>query len=116
MGYLNGTILNNLPFLSQSCPLDLHTDSFYENRREAIDSRVQLLGEASVETLHSMMENVWTSQEGKVCSLVSWERFSSLQQAQVLYLSSLSGCLNYYAFKIQFSATAIDSTFTLTLL
>lgn len=70
-------------FPKQTCPLDLHTDGFYENRKEAIDSRVQLLSEASVEVLHSMLEDVWTSQEGKVCSLVSWERFSSLLQAQV---------------------------------
>uniref|UniRef100_A0A8C4DES9 Fanconi-associated nuclease n=1 Tax=Dicentrarchus labrax TaxID=13489 RepID=A0A8C4DES9_DICLA len=68
----------------QTCPLDLYTDCFYENRKEAIDSRVQLIHEASVETLHDMLEDVWTSQEGKVCSLVSWERFSSLQQAQSL--------------------------------
>ncbi|XP_070764131.1 fanconi-associated nuclease 1 [Enoplosus armatus] len=68
----------------QTCPLDLYTDCFYENRKEAIDSRVQLVSEASVETLHDMLEDVWTSQEGKVCSLVNWERFSSLQQAQSL--------------------------------
>uniref|UniRef100_UPI003AAB1272 fanconi-associated nuclease 1 n=1 Tax=Centroberyx gerrardi TaxID=166262 RepID=UPI003AAB1272 len=74
----------------QTCPLDIFTDCFYENRKEAIDSRVQLLCEASVETLHSMLEDAWTSQEGKVCSLVSWERFSSLQQAQGL-VSCLGG-------------------------
>ncbi|GLD58850.1 fanconi-associated nuclease 1 [Lates japonicus] len=74
----------------QTCPLDLYTDCFYENRKEAIDSRVQLVSEASVETLHSMLEDVWTSQEGKVCSLVNWERFSSLQQAQSL-VSCLGG-------------------------
>ncbi|XP_040893434.1 fanconi-associated nuclease 1 isoform X2 [Toxotes jaculatrix] len=74
----------------QTCPLDLYTDCFYENRKEAIDSRVQLLSEASVDTLHSMLEDVWTSQEGKVCSLVNWERFSSLQQAQSL-VSCLGG-------------------------
>ncbi|XP_070687037.1 fanconi-associated nuclease 1 [Pempheris klunzingeri] len=68
----------------QTCPLDLYTDCFYENRKEAIDSRVQLLRESPVETLCDMLEDVWTSQEGKVCSLVSWERFSSLQQAQSL--------------------------------
>ncbi|XP_028264335.1 fanconi-associated nuclease 1 [Parambassis ranga] len=72
----------------QTCPLDLYTDSFYENRKEAIEARVQLLGEASVETLNNMLEDVWSSQEGKVCSLVNWERFSSLQQAQ-----SLVACL-----------------------
>ncbi|XP_071352403.1 fanconi-associated nuclease 1 [Trachinotus anak] len=74
----------------QTCPLDLYTDCFYENRKEAIDSRVQLLNEASVETLHSMLEDVWSSQEAKVCSLVNWERFSSLQQAQSL-VSCLGG-------------------------
>ncbi|XP_068458237.1 fanconi-associated nuclease 1 [Clinocottus analis] len=68
----------------QTCPLDLYTDCFYENRKEAIDSRVQLLRKSSVETLHAMLEDVWTSQEGKVCSLVNWECFSSLQQAQSL--------------------------------
>ncbi|MEQ2250480.1 hypothetical protein ILYODFUR_001334 [Ilyodon furcidens] len=72
----------------QTCPLDLCTDCFYENRREAIASRVQLLCESSVETLCDMLEDVWKSQEGKVCSLVSWDRFSSLQQAQ-----SLIACL-----------------------
>lgn len=74
----------------QTCPLDLFTDSFYENRREPIETRVQLLREASVEVLHSMLEDVWTGHMGKACSLVNWERFSSLQQAQSL-VSCLGG-------------------------
>ncbi|XP_044048491.1 fanconi-associated nuclease 1 [Siniperca chuatsi] len=74
----------------QTCPLDLYTDCFYENRKEAINSRVHLLSEASVKTLHDMLEDVWTSHEGKVCSLVNWERFSSLQQAQSL-ISCMGG-------------------------
>ena len=69
--------------LSQTCPLDLFTDCFYGNRRDSIETRVQLLREASVEVLHSMMEDVWTCHMGKACSLVNWERFASLQQAQV---------------------------------
>ncbi|XP_029009706.1 fanconi-associated nuclease 1 isoform X2 [Betta splendens] len=68
----------------QTCPLDFYTDCFYENRKEAIESRVQLLSDASVETLHSLMEDVWASQEGRVCSLVNWELFTSLQQAKSL--------------------------------
>ncbi|TMS05448.1 Fanconi-associated nuclease 1 [Larimichthys crocea] len=48
------------------------------------------LARHSVETLHDMLKDVWTCQEGKVCSLVSWERFSSLQQAQSL-VSCLGG-------------------------
>eukprot|EP00066_Takifugu_rubripes_P004422 XP_003967788.1 PREDICTED: fanconi-associated nuclease 1 [Takifugu rubripes] len=74
----------------QACPLDLHTDCFYENRREAIDARVRMLREAPVETLCSMLGDVWTSQEGKMCSLISWDRFSCLQQAQSL-VSCLGG-------------------------
>ncbi|CAL8356758.1 unnamed protein product [Lota lota] len=74
----------------QTCPLDLFTDCFYGNRREPIETRVQLLREASVEVLHSMMEDVWTCHMGKACSLVNWERFSSLQQAQSL-VSCLGG-------------------------
>nr|XP_057931968.1 fanconi-associated nuclease 1 [Doryrhamphus excisus] len=70
--------------LFQTCPLDLYTDCFYENRKEVVDARVELLREASVETLHAMLEDVWTSQEGRVCSCVNWDRFTSLGQAQSL--------------------------------
>ncbi|XP_041705658.1 fanconi-associated nuclease 1 [Coregonus clupeaformis] len=74
----------------QPCPLDLFTDCFYGNRREAIETRVQVLCEASNETLHNLMAEAWTNQEGRVCSLVNWERFSSLQRAQSL-VSCLGG-------------------------
>lgn len=68
---------------SKACPLDLYNDCFYENRRDAVDSRVQILRDASVETLHDMLEDVWTTQEGKVCSCINWDLFASLKQAQV---------------------------------
>uniref|UniRef100_A0A673ZD85 Fanconi-associated nuclease n=1 Tax=Salmo trutta TaxID=8032 RepID=A0A673ZD85_SALTR len=74
----------------QPCPLDLFTDCFYGNRREAIETRVQVLCEASIETLHNLMAEAWTNQEGRVCSLVNWERFASLQRAQSL-VSCLGG-------------------------
>lgn len=72
----------------QSCPLDLHTDCFYGNRREAIESRAEMLHEASAETLQELIADVWNEQEGRMCALINWERFSSLQQAQ-----SLVACL-----------------------
>ncbi|XP_060779953.1 fanconi-associated nuclease 1 isoform X2 [Neoarius graeffei] len=72
----------------QTCPLDLYTDCFYENRKEVIEARAELLSEASTETLQQLLADVWNSQEGRVCALVNWERFSCLQQAQ-----SLVGCL-----------------------
>ncbi|XP_036591403.1 fanconi-associated nuclease 1 [Trichosurus vulpecula] len=68
----------------QAFPLDLYTDSFYENRRDAIESRLQMIHKASPETLKEWIANVWNAQEGKVVSGVSWDRFSSLQQAQDL--------------------------------
>ncbi|XP_030621183.1 fanconi-associated nuclease 1 [Chanos chanos] len=76
--------------LYQTCPLDFHTDCFYENRREAIEARVEMLREASTETLQDLVAEVWKTHEGRVCALVSWERFNSLEQAQSL-LSCLSG-------------------------
>ncbi|XP_076847643.1 fanconi-associated nuclease 1 [Brachyhypopomus gauderio] len=72
----------------QTCPLDLHTDSFYRNRQEAIETWVELLQQASAETLQSLLADTWHSQQGRVCALVNWERFSSLQEAQ-----SLVACL-----------------------
>ncbi|XP_016320959.1 fanconi-associated nuclease 1-like isoform X1 [Sinocyclocheilus anshuiensis] len=72
----------------QNCPLDLHTDCFYGNRREAIEARAEMLREASTETLQELLADVWNAQEGRVCALINWERFSSLQQAQ-----SLVACL-----------------------
>uniref|UniRef100_A0A8C1R6L8 Fanconi-associated nuclease n=1 Tax=Cyprinus carpio TaxID=7962 RepID=A0A8C1R6L8_CYPCA len=72
----------------QTCPLDLHTDCFYGNRRETIEARAEMLREASAETLQELLADVWNAQEGRVCVLINWERFFSLQQAQ-----SLVACL-----------------------
>ncbi|XP_054858094.1 fanconi-associated nuclease 1 [Eublepharis macularius] len=68
----------------QSSPLDLYTDSFYENRKEAIESRLRLLRDASPETLAEWIGDVWNAQKGKAAALVNWDRFSSLEQAQSL--------------------------------
>ncbi|XP_051484690.1 fanconi-associated nuclease 1 [Apus apus] len=74
----------------QTSPLDLYTDSFYENRRDVIEARLQQLHTASSETLAKLMADTWTAQEGKAAALVSWGRFNSLQQAQSL-VSCLGG-------------------------
>ncbi|XP_042659900.1 fanconi-associated nuclease 1 isoform X1 [Tyto alba] len=74
----------------QTFPLDLYTDSFYENRRDVIEARLQQLCTASSETLAKLITDVWTTQEGKAAALVSWGRFSSLQQVQSL-VSCLGG-------------------------
>ncbi|XP_031472301.1 fanconi-associated nuclease 1 isoform X1 [Phasianus colchicus] len=74
----------------QMFPLDLYTDCFYENRRDAIEARLQQLHGASLETLANLIADVWTTQEGKAAALVSWGLFSSLQQVQSL-VSCLGG-------------------------
>ncbi|NXY90327.1 FAN1 nuclease, partial [Alcedo cyanopectus] len=74
----------------QTVPLDLYTDSFYESRRAGIEGRLQQLQAASSDTLAKLIADVWSAQEGKAAALVSWGRFSSLQQAQSL-VSCLGG-------------------------
>ncbi|NWW40517.1 FAN1 nuclease, partial [Panurus biarmicus] len=74
----------------QTFPLDLYTDSFYENRRAVIEARLQQLHTASSETLAKLVGDVWTTQEGKAAALVNWGRFISLQQVQSL-VSCLGG-------------------------
>ncbi|XP_068813981.1 fanconi-associated nuclease 1 isoform X2 [Struthio camelus] len=74
----------------QTSPLDLYTDSFYENRRDVIEARLQQLHTASSATLTKLITDIWTTQEGKAAALVSWGRFISLQQVQSL-VSCLGG-------------------------
>ncbi|XP_026537789.1 fanconi-associated nuclease 1 [Notechis scutatus] len=68
----------------QAFPLDLHTSSFYKNRQSAIEAKLQSVHDASTETLQKWVGEVWGAQEGKASVLISWDRFSSLQQAQSL--------------------------------
>ncbi|NWR97569.1 FAN1 nuclease, partial [Motacilla alba] len=74
----------------QTSPLDLYTDSFYENRRAVIEARLQQLHTASSDTLAELVADVWTTHEGEAAALVNWGRFISLQQVQSL-VSCLGG-------------------------
>ncbi|XP_008056821.1 fanconi-associated nuclease 1 [Carlito syrichta] len=74
----------------QAFPLDLCTDSFFMNRQSALEARLQLIHGAPVENLRAWVAATWQAQEGRVASLVSWDRFASLQQAQDL-VSCLGG-------------------------
>ncbi|XP_078286168.1 fanconi-associated nuclease 1 [Rhinoraja longicauda] len=74
----------------QTHPLDLYTDCFYRNRSEPIESRLRLLQEASTDTLHTLMADVWNTHKDTATALVNWEIFRSIQQAQSL-VSCLGG-------------------------
>ncbi|XP_010636521.1 fanconi-associated nuclease 1 isoform X1 [Fukomys damarensis] len=74
----------------QAAPLDLCTDSFFASRRPVLEARLQLIHSAPAESLRTWLAATWQAQEGRVSSLVSWDRFASLQQAQDL-ISCLGG-------------------------
>ncbi|XP_004391375.2 fanconi-associated nuclease 1 [Trichechus manatus latirostris] len=74
----------------QAFPLDLYTDSFFASRKTAIEARLQLIHAAPAETLRAWLAAAWQAQEGRLASIVSWDRFASLQQAQDL-VSCLGG-------------------------
>lgn len=74
----------------QASPLDLCTDSFFPSRESALEARLQLIHSAPAERLRALVAEAWQAQEGRVASLVSWDRFTSLQQAQEL-VSCLGG-------------------------
>uniref|UniRef100_A0A8B9PUF6 Fanconi-associated nuclease n=1 Tax=Apteryx owenii TaxID=8824 RepID=A0A8B9PUF6_APTOW len=86
--------MDDIPDVFRNCyqmfPLDLYTDSFYENRRDAIEARLLQLHTASSEMLTKLITDIWNTQEGKAAALVSWGRFISLQQVQSL-VSCLGG-------------------------
>ncbi|XP_061035740.1 fanconi-associated nuclease 1 isoform X2 [Eubalaena glacialis] len=74
----------------QAAPLDLCTDSFFASRAPAIEARLRQIHGAPAESLRAWVAAAWQAQEGRVASLVSWDRFASLQQAQDL-VSCLGG-------------------------
>ncbi|GAB1292179.1 Fanconi-associated nuclease 1 [Apodemus speciosus] len=77
----------------QASPLDLLTDSFFSSREQALESRLQQIHSAPAESLRAWVTEAWQAQQGRVASLVSWDRFTSLQQAQMI-LSPASGVLS----------------------
>ncbi|XP_052017383.1 fanconi-associated nuclease 1 [Apodemus sylvaticus] len=76
----------------QASPLDLLTDSFFSSREQALEARLQLIHSAPAESLRAWVTEAWQAQQGRVASLVSWDRFTSLQQVQDL-VSCLGGAV-----------------------
>ncbi|XP_038169618.1 fanconi-associated nuclease 1 [Arvicola amphibius] len=74
----------------QASPLDLCTDSFFSSRKQALEARLQLIHSAPAASLRALVTEAWQAQQGRVAALVSWDRFTSLQQAQDL-VSCLGG-------------------------
>ncbi|KAM8782392.1 fanconi-associated nuclease 1 [Rhynchonycteris naso] len=74
----------------QALPLDLCTDDFFASRKPAIEARLQQIHGAATEHLRAWVAATWQAQEGRVVSIISWNRFTSLQQAQDL-VSCLGG-------------------------
>ena len=62
-------------------PLDLRTDHFYKSRKEVIDQRLEVIRCSAPDELSDMLGESWTEHEGVLC--VNWERFRSVEHAQV---------------------------------
>ncbi|EPY77849.1 fanconi-associated nuclease 1 isoform 3 [Camelus ferus] len=80
----------------QAGPLDLCTDGFFASRAPAFEARLQQIHSAPAESLRAWVAAAWQAQEGRAASVVSWDRFASLQQAQVKLCrlnSDLVSCL-----------------------
>lgn len=76
----------------QAAPLDMCFDSFYTNRKEIIDRRLEEITGATLEKLQEMLFSRWTSNEGQVCAGLNWERFRDVEQAKQL-VSCLGGAI-----------------------
>jgi Fanconi-associated nuclease 1 len=64
----------------QSAPLDLQTEHFYSNRKEQIDSRLELLDNSPIEFVCELISECWTKYCGVECSIVNWALFDSLDE------------------------------------
>jgi hypothetical protein len=73
----------------QSCPLDIQTDHFYLNRKDLIDSKIELLSNSPIDFICELITNCWNSYYGFECSLVSWSLFEDLNECL-----SLIRCFN----------------------
>jgi fanconi-associated nuclease 1 len=74
------TVFNVFVDKFQSCPLDLQTDYFYLNRKESIDSRLELLENSPIEFICELYSNCWNEYMNTECSLVSWSLFEDLNE------------------------------------
>ena len=64
----------------QTRPLDLMSDFFYTNRKELIDSRLDLLDNSPIDIICELIASTWNTNQNTECSMVSWGLFSSVEQ------------------------------------
>lgn len=91
----------------QSAPLDLQTDFFYQNRKNSIDSKLDLLKNAPIDFICQLFQESWEANRNTV-SLVSWNLFANVEELLDLVkcfhtnqLASLckNFCLNFRYFR-----------------
>ncbi|XP_038072223.1 fanconi-associated nuclease 1-like [Patiria miniata] len=68
----------------QSGPLDMRSDSFYHNRREALEQRLGEIRQADSQELQDRLETSWTEYQGEQCIGVSWDLFHDVHHAKGL--------------------------------
>ncbi|CAK8681542.1 unnamed protein product [Clavelina lepadiformis] len=70
----------------QSHPLDYNTDEFYENRKEAIEKRLNEISQWECDGFNApeMIRDTWEANKDVNCAGMNWDRFSSAHQAVTL--------------------------------
>ncbi|XP_022106779.1 fanconi-associated nuclease 1-like [Acanthaster planci] len=74
----------------QSGPLDIRSDCFFLNRKEALEQRLCELRQADTEELQDKLETSWMEYHGEQCTGVSWDLFRDVHHAKGL-LACLGG-------------------------
>ncbi len=64
----------------QSSPLDLQSDLFYQNRKELIEAKLDLLRDAPIEFICELFRKSWEINKNTECHLVSWSLFESVEE------------------------------------
>lgn len=92
----------------QTRPLDIQSDLFYLNRKNSIDSKLELLSNAPIDFICDLYACNWELYWGYECSLVSWGLFQNLEellglvrcfQSEQLRQLFWNFCLNYRYFR-----------------
>ncbi|XP_021935239.1 fanconi-associated nuclease 1-like isoform X2 [Zootermopsis nevadensis] len=63
----------------QQVPLDLYSEEFYRNRKEAVDEKLESLCHCDMKFVSEYVERMLKEHEGKE-SIVNWQRFQNLEQ------------------------------------
>ncbi len=64
----------------QSSPLDLQSDMFYQNRKERIEAKLEMLMNSPIDFICELFRESWQTNMNTECYLVSWSLFETVDE------------------------------------